>query len=166
MDAKDLLDIYYNDISDQYDEWVLTETLPEGYEDYTISGVYEADPDIPELYEMLASKGCQEVLYIAPSAEYPFSEEFIGIVVGNELRDVTQDIERITSAWDFDYVDSIINKPSQPEDDSYEDYEDWSEEAMLDHGADLYATYGGSVDVNDMSEYDAECYLMYVGSLN
>jgi len=48
---------------------------------------------------------------------------------------------------------------------NYTDGYDWSEEAMLQNGADLYATYGPDAGVEDMTDYDAESYLAYVRSL-
>lgn len=48
---------------------------------------------------------------------------------------------------------------------NYTDGYDWSEEAMLQNGADLYTTYGPDAGVEDMTDYDAESYLAYVKSL-
>lgn len=43
--------------------------------------------------------------------------------------------------------------------------EDWSDDAMLKFGEELYDAYGPDADTNDMSEYEAECYLAYVAAL-
>lgn len=150
MDVKDILDTYYNDVTEQlypdfWDNDSYEEELLPMNEDCMIGGIYEAKP---EYYDALSSDGYQEVMLIQPYGRM-FYADFIGVVIGNRLCDVTNDVERIVTEYEFE-----------------DDEEDWSPEAMRSWGRQLYNQYGPDVDVMDMSEYDAESYLLYRDELN
>ena len=147
MDIKDILDIYYTDITNQISEKELADFLPQGYEGYEILGIYQANDDV---YDVLASDGYSEVIYVRPALNEYF-EDFLGMVIHDRLYDVTSDIEKILYEYEFGNEE--------------EDEEDWSEETMLQYGKQLYNSYGPDIDTYDMPEYDAECYLAYKRSI-
>ena len=146
LDTDYILNRYYTDITstefsgytvDQLSE----ELLPEGYEDYIVLGVYYAK--YADTY--FISDNGYDIVYLVASTST--GAEFIGMVIGNRLMDITQELSELIEEYE-----------GEPE-------EDWSEDAMLEFGKQLYDTYGRDVDTNDMSEYEAECYLAYVATL-
>lgn len=139
----------YRDITSSfgtYDSEELTaQLLPPGYEDYQVWRVYQTRyANEPGSF---ADEGYGELYHIISLLN---DDEFLGLVVGNELCDVTDDVIRIGRGYFYD--------------DEWDD-EDWSPEAMIRYGKELYDAYGPDVDTYDLDEYDAECYLAYKSTL-
>ena len=74
---------------------------------------------------------------------------------------ITLKVKQILSDEDDWWYKEVLNSVSI----NYNDGHDWSEEAMLKHGADMYATYGpGNFD--DMNDYDYESHQAYQKALS
>lgn len=76
--------------------------------------------------------------------------------VYNTYAGITAKVTRVLSADNNWWFTEILKQV----DINYTDGLDWSEDAMFDHGADLYSTYGpGNFD--DMTDYDWESHQLY-----
>ena len=146
MTALEIIETYYDEVTEQlYPDWYDNEDyeeelLPAGYQSYFIWGIYQAKPEYDDI---LSANGFQEVYLIMREGGY--DNKFIAITDKYKLYDVTSEIDEILS---YDEED--------------EDEQDWSEDAMIKHGAALYDAYGPDVDTSDMISYDAACYLAYL----
>lgn len=159
MTIEEILETYYNDVTEElypdfYDNDSYEEQLlPVGYEGCIIDGIFQVKD---EYFDLLSQNGLQDVYliscgYFSSVAREVGKTKFIGQVIDNRLYDATDEIEDIIA--------------SQITDESDEEIEDWSEEAMLAHGEELYSSYGPDVDTQDMTEYEAACYLAYKRSI-
>lgn len=159
--ATKILDEYYEDITkqvypdwDEFTSWTLgtyAETHGEEIEaellksvglspsEYMVVGVYEIKP---EFAEIVKDTDYTQVYFVSTYG-YPV-QDMIALFT-SDLIDVTDEVAELIDSW--------------------ENGEDWSEEAMLDWGKQLYNQYGPDAGVMDMSEYDAECYLAYTRSI-
>lgn len=146
LNADYVLNKYYTDVtSKEFPGYTVNqlseELLPAGYEDYIVLGVYSAK--YADAY-FISDNGYDIVYSVASTST---DDEFIGVVIGNRLMDITQELSELVEEYEG------------------ESEEDWSEDAMIEYGKQLYSAYGPDVDTYDMSEYEAECYLAYVATL-
>lgn len=154
MMCDEILNKYYKNATYKYcpdfdynDDEIQSELLP-GYEytNWIVWNIFEARPD----YEKMLSEDGYDVVYHIVD-KYDDNKEFIGIIVDNQLLDITDDLNVL-----FGEEDDKISRPGY-EGDNFTD--------KLVHGRELYNSYGPDVDPNDLDEYDAECYLAYKSTL-
>ena len=132
--------------------------LPPGYSQYyTVMGIYRANDNV---YDKLASENLQEILIIRPVSGTNI-DDIAAIIIDNKIYNVIDDIINVLSP-DDDEDEGAAELTDEDEDGFADEYEDdWSEDAMLAHGAALYDAYGPDVDTMDFDDYDAACYLSY-----
>lgn len=166
-DVSIILGTYYKDVTTELypDFYTNPETrerlIPYGYDKYyKVLGVYEAKDHV---YDILANENLQEVLLIHVSSSI-MTGDMIAMEIDNKLYDVLDDIMKVLAtsenSEDDDEEDEVITQ-----DDGYGQVEDWSEDGMIAYGQEIYDAYGSEVDTQDMTEYEAACYLAYKRSI-
>lgn len=139
---------------------------------YRLRAKHEANTDVDSFIDKylygrnIYPVWCEEVVddIAADFEDSSYSEVQVGGDPLNAIKDfvydtyagITSKVKRELSAdnnWIFNEILKRVNI-------HYVDNYDWSESAMLDHGAGLYETYGpGNFD--DMTDYDYESHQLY-----